>query len=95
MESDLNKLISNILLLMTNIINLGFSNTHVLQKLLNSNLAYRSVEFSEKHIQKRIALYVETEAFLQAREFLRDNKYIVITGDLVLAKPFLAGNANL
>ncbi len=89
-KSDINKLVTKHSFVHDRHYKLWFSNTLVLRKLLNSNLSYRSVDFTEIHIQKRIALYVETEAFLQARIFLKANKYIVITGEPGVGKTTLA-----
>lgn len=89
-KSDINKLLASHIKVHDQHFKLWFSNTEVLKKLLNSNLNYRSADFTEHHIRKRISLYVETKAFSDARNFLKDKRYIIITGEPGIGKTTLA-----
>jgi GTPase SAR1 family protein len=89
-KKDLNRLIKAYPKVHTSHFKLWFSDTTVFQKLLNSNLEFRSVDFIENEIKKRLRIYVETKALQEARESLRKNKYIVITGEPGVGKTTLA-----
>jgi GTPase SAR1 family protein len=89
-KKNLNSLIEAHPEVLTNHFKLWFSDTTVFRKLLNSNLEYRSVDFLENEIKRRLRIYVETPAFAKAREYLKDNKFIVITGEPGVGKTTLA-----
>jgi energy-coupling factor transporter ATP-binding protein EcfA2 len=89
-KQDLNRLIGQYPQVLKKHFKLWFSDSNVLQKLLNSNLEFRSVSFIEKEIKKRVRIYVETPAFVNARESLAKNRYIVVTGEPGVGKTTLA-----
>lgn len=89
-KKDLNRLIETYPEVLNSHFKLWFSDTTVFQKLLNSNLEFRSVDFMENEIKKRLRIYVETKALQEARESLKRNKYIVITGEPGVGKTTLA-----
>lgn len=89
-KKDLNRLIEAYPNVLNAHFKLWFSDTTVFQKLLNSNLEYRSVDFLENEVKRRLKIYVETPAFNKARESLKKNKFIVITGEPGVGKTTLA-----
>lgn len=68
---------------------LWFSDTSILEKILNSDLQFRSSDF-EGELKKRIRFYVKTPLFDVVRENLKTNNFIVITGDPGVGKTTLA-----
>jgi len=60
---------------------LWFSSTEVLKTLLNYEVEGRSREFTEKELQKRLRLYVETPGLVAARNVLNKNNFVIITGE--------------
>jgi energy-coupling factor transporter ATP-binding protein EcfA2 len=89
-KKDLNRLIEAYPDVLNSHFKLWFSDTTVFQKLLNSNLEYRSVDFLDNEIKRRLQIYVETSAFKKARKYLKSNKFIVITGEPGVGKTTLA-----
>lgn len=68
---------------------LWFSNTLVLEKIFQNAVSGRSSFIKEK-IEKHIQLYVETKAFKEALNIIRDNKIVLITGIPGIGKSTLA-----
>lgn len=69
---------------------LWFSDASVLTKILNSDLQFRSSDFVEDELKRRIRFYVKTPLFDAIRENLKTNNFIVITGEPGVGKTTLA-----
>lgn len=89
-KKDLNRLIESHESVLDVHYKLWFSDASVLTKILNSDLQFRSVDFIEGELTKKIRLYVRTELFDAARKSLDKNNFVVITGDPGVGKTTLA-----
>lgn len=89
-KKNLNQLISRHPKVLNTHFKLWFSNTLVFQKLLNSNLEFRSVDFTSHEIKKRLRTYVETPSFEKAKKTLKEEKFLIITGEPGVGKTTLA-----
>lgn len=89
-KKDLNQLIEKHDEVLENHYKLWFSDTTILRKLLNSGLNFRSADFQEHELTKRMRLYVETPMFEKARMTLEENNFVIITGNPGVGKTTLA-----
>jgi hypothetical protein len=89
-KKDLNRIIEKHDKVLTNHYKLWFSDATILQKILISDLEFRSSYFNEKELKRRLRIYVKTPIFDKAREFLLKNNFIIITGDPGVGKTTLA-----
>ncbi|WNH12553.1 AAA family ATPase [Thalassobellus suaedae] len=69
---------------------LWLSDISVLKIILNSDLEFRSTNFIENELKKRIRLYVQTPMFRKAQNALVNNNFIIITGEPGVGKTTLA-----
>jgi len=89
-KKDLNRLIATHPKVLDSHYKLWFSNSNVLSKLLNSGLEFRSVAFVDTELKKRVRFYIKTQTFDDARELLKKNKFVIITGEPGVGKTMLA-----
>lgn len=89
-KKNLNMLLEQHDKVLTNHYKLWFSDTTVLRKILNSDLEFRSSLLTDDTFKRRLRIYVQTPIFDQARKYLKDNKFIVITGQPGVGKTTLA-----
>jgi len=89
-KKDLNKLIDKHNEILTNHYKLWLSDFSILTKLLNSALEFRSSQFVENELKKRLRLYVRTSIFDKSRKLLKNNNFIIITGEPGIGKTTLA-----
>lgn len=87
---DLNRLIDEHPDVLDRNYKLWFADTTVLQKLLNSGMEFRSVNFIEHELKKRVRQYIMPDNFSEIQRKLHRDKYIVITGDPGVGKTSLA-----
>jgi len=88
-SDDLNTLISKYGDLEKKHFKLWFSNTNIIQKIINNGIEGRSAFISEK-IKKNIGLYVINQNFQEALNKLREHKVLLITGVPGIGKTTLA-----
>jgi len=89
-KKNLNMLLEQHDKVLTNHYKLWFSDTTVLRKILNSDLEFRSSLLTDDTFKRRLRIYVQTPIFDQARKYLKENKFIVITGQPGVGKTTLA-----
>ncbi len=89
-KKDLNQLIEKHEAVLENHYKLWFSDTSILKKILNSGLSFRSADFQEYELTKRMRLYVKTPMLDQARKTLEKNNFVIITGNPGVGKTTLA-----
>lgn len=89
-KKDLNRLLENNDHVLTNHYKLWFCDTSVLQKIINSDLEYRSSLMNDEEFRRKLRLYVKTPLFDKARILLKKRKYLIITGDPGVGKTTLA-----
>ncbi|SHL33763.1 nSTAND3 domain-containing NTPase [Chryseobacterium polytrichastri] len=89
-KKDLNRLIESHEDILNIHYKLWFSDTSVLTKILNSDLQFRSTDFIEYELAKRIRFYVKTPLFDVVRDSLKENNFVIITGDPGVGKTTLA-----
>lgn len=89
-KKDINKLISQHPKILELHFKLWLSDFKILQKILASNLEFRSSDFIEHELKKRLRLFVKTKLLVEARESLETNKFIIITGEPGVGKTTLA-----
>lgn len=89
-KKDLNYLLEQHESVLADCYKLWFCDTSVLKKILNSDLEFRSSAFIESEFKRRLRLYVRTPLFDKARRNLKENKFIVITGEPGVGKTTLA-----
>ena len=89
-KKDLNRLLEEHEQVLDNHYKLWFNDTTILKKILNSDLDFRSVDFIEHELTKRIRLYVKTNLFNQARKSLDNHNFVIITGNPGVGKTTLA-----
>jgi hypothetical protein len=88
-REDLNNLITKYNDIETKHFKLWFSNTNIIQKILNNGIDGRSAFVAEK-IKKNIGLYVVNNSFDEAINKLRKFKVLLITGIPGIGKTILA-----
>lgn len=89
-KKDLNRLIEKYDEILNIHYKLWFSDISILQKILQSDLEFRSANFIEHELKKRLRLYVQTPIFINARNALANNSFIIITGEPGVGKTTLA-----
>ena len=80
-KKDLNKMLEYYPNVLDNNFKLWFSSNYILKKILHYEIEGRTNEFKELELKKRLRLYVPTPTFSKAREFLKRNNFIIITGE--------------
>lgn len=89
-KKDLNRLIENHEKILTTHYKLWLSDFSILNKIMTSDLEFRSSHFARNELKKRLRLYVKTSVFDASRELLKTNKFIIITGEPGIGKTTLA-----
>lgn len=89
-KKDLNRLIEKHEKILSTHYKLWLSDFSILNKIMTSDLEFRSSHFAENELKKRLRLYVRTSAFDTSRELLKINKFIIITGEPGIGKTTLA-----
>ena len=89
-KKDINRLIENHEKILSTHYKLWLSDFSILNKIINSELEFRSSHFAENELKKRLRLYVRTSVFDTSRELLKKNKFIIITGEPGIGKTTLA-----
>jgi DNA polymerase III delta prime subunit len=89
-KSDLNMLIEAYPIVLDKHFKLWYSSTEILRKILNYNIEGRSNEFIEEELKKRLRLYVKTPLFEIGKNILKENKFLIITGEPGSGKTTLA-----
>lgn len=89
-KKDLNRLIERHEKILSIHYKLWLSDFSILNKILFSELEFRSSHFAEYELKKRLRLYVKTSVFDNSRELLKKNKFIIITGEPGIGKTTLA-----
>lgn len=69
---------------------LWLSDASVLTKILTSDLTFRSTDFIDSEIKKRVRLYVKTPIFNEAIRSLDEKNFVIISGDPGVGKTTLA-----
>ncbi|GGH27375.1 ATP-binding protein [Sphingobacterium alkalisoli] len=87
---DLNRLIDEYPEVLQRHYKLWFSSTDVLKKIIQYEFYGRSQEFLESNLKRKIRLYVETELYRIARKKIREEKFVIITGEPGCGKTSLA-----
>ncbi len=89
-KKDLNRMLE----LYPNILNqqfkLWYSTSGVLKLILHYELIGRSNEFRQNQLKRKLRLFVETPALTEARDKLKKNDFIVITGEPGIGKTTIA-----
>ncbi|MET3115640.1 DNA polymerase III delta prime subunit [Pedobacter sp. CG_S7] len=89
-KSDLNRLIEEHDHILDIHHKLWLSDASILTKILSSDLNFRSSNFLESEIKKRVRLYVKTKIFESALESLEKTNFVIISGDPGVGKTTLA-----
>lgn len=89
-KKDINRLLTTYEAVLNRHYKLWFSDVAVLKKILVSDLFYRTADFVESELTRRIRVYVQTPVFDQAKISLENNNYVVITGEPGVGKTTLA-----
>jgi len=89
-KKDLNRLLAAHPNVLTRHYKLWFSDSAVLAKILESASFYRTADFVENELTRRIRLYAETAALHSALTSLNTNHFVIITGEPGVGKTTLA-----
>lgn len=89
-KKDLNRLLQQYEAVQMTHFKLWFSDTSVLQKILNSKLIYRTNDFVKNELTRRFRLYVKTPILDSANKSLAENNFVVITGEPGVGKSTVA-----
>jgi energy-coupling factor transporter ATP-binding protein EcfA2 len=89
-KKDINKLIADNPKILDLHFKLWLSDFEILKKILASDLEFRSSDFIENELKKRLRLFVKTSLLEAAKESLENNKFVIITGEPGVGKTTLA-----
>lgn len=89
-KKDLNRLIEKYDKVLKDHYKLWLSDISILNKILQSDLEFRSSNFIKLELKKRLRLYVQTPLFRKAQNALISNSFIIITGEPGVGKTTLA-----
>ena len=89
-KKDLNRLIETYDKILHDHYKLWLSDISILKIILQSDLEFRSSNFIEDELKKRLRLYVQTPIFREAQNALINNRFIIITGEPGVGKTTLA-----
>jgi GTPase SAR1 family protein len=89
-KKDLNRLLGTYEGVLSRHYKLWFSDTGVLKKILTADLFYRTTDFVEAELTRRIRIYVKTPVLDAARKSLNKHNFVVITGEPGVGKTTLA-----
>lgn len=89
-KKDLNRLLATYEGVLTRHYKLWFSDTVVLKKILAADLFYRTTDFVEAELARRIRIHVQTPVLAEARKSLDKHSFVVITGEPGVGKTTLA-----
>jgi GTPase SAR1 family protein len=89
-KKDINRLLEKHDQVLKNHFKLWLSGASILTSILNSQLQFRSANFIEHELKKRLRLFVDTPIFKQAQIALAINKFVLITGQPGVGKTTLA-----
>jgi len=89
-KADLNQLLQAHPNVLATHFKLWFSDTTVMQKILQSGMYYRTADFIADELTRRLRIYVETPTFENAKNALEKNRFVVITGEPGVGKSTLA-----
>lgn len=89
-KKDINKLIADHPKILELHFKLWLNDFKIIKKILASSLEFRSSQFVENELKKRLRLFVKTTMFDSAKESLENNKFIIITGEPGVGKTTLA-----
>lgn len=89
-RQDLNKILRENKRIEENHYKLWFSSSIVLNKIINYKYQGRQKEFTDVTLKKRFRLFVETVNFSNAKLILKQNKFIIITGEPGVGKSTLS-----
>ncbi|MBE8971228.1 ATP-binding protein [Nostocales cyanobacterium LEGE 12452] len=80
-RQELNRLLDTHHEVLTSHFKLWFSSSAVLQKMLAYEVIGRSAEFTEYDLKRRLRLYVETPALSRARDRIRTENILILSGE--------------
>jgi energy-coupling factor transporter ATP-binding protein EcfA2 len=89
-KKDLNRLLATYEVVFNRHYKLWFSDAAVLKKILASELIYRTADFVENELTRRIRVHVRTPLLGEAKISLETNCFVVITGEPGVGKTTLA-----
>lgn len=87
--NDLNRLLTKHKVIAKNWLKLWLTNTNILHRVIN-NAIYGRSEFYHEKIVSRIKLYVKNKSLYDAGQILRQNKFLLISGQPGVGKTTLA-----
>lgn len=89
-KKDINKLIANYPKILEIHFKLWLSDFEIIKKILASDLEFRSSDFIEHELKKRLRLFVKTPILEVARKSLEKEKFVIIIGEPGVGKTTLA-----
>jgi len=89
-KKNLNMLLSKHEAVLNRHFKLWFCDTAVLKKILAADLYYRTADFVESELTRRIRIFVQPPVMQQAKACLDENNFVVITGEPGVGKTTLA-----
>lgn len=89
-KKDINKLIADNPKILDFHFKLWLSDFEIMKKILASDLEFRSSDFIEHELKKRLRLFVKTPILEVARRSLEKEKFVIITGEPGVGKTTLA-----
>lgn len=89
-KKNLNMLLSKHEAVLNRHFKLWFCDTAVLKKILTADLYYRTADFVESELTRRIRIFVQPPVMEQAKACLDKNNFVVITGEPGVGKTTLA-----
>jgi hypothetical protein len=89
-QQDLNRLLDEHPNVLDNHFKLWFSSTSVLQRILNTDIEFRTTDFVRNDLPRSIRLYIETAALKKARAILDKTRFVILSGEPGVGKTTLA-----